>query len=616
VTPAVEDPSLRVPSLPAPAGPPDTLDIGPGGSTDDGPSFHLAGRRGFLAGSPDGADQLWLHPFRVLRSLRVGGAGPAPARVTPVGAERRLDVAGEAVLERMVVARDQPVAFLEWRAGDRPVTIRLTWEVDLALDPAAPRPSGRTLCWSAAAGGMGVGLLPGDGSGASSAPAIRAVFAFDPVPALEVSAGEGGALRVSATVSLSVGAGLRLAVAGGTPDPLRRAIALLGRPGLAARARRGAASRNAAERLAFEGRGPEAEALSRAIRGLDGLGVVLPGAGRSLIGGYHVRAGAFPCVAFRTLDTGLAAEACLATGDPGAASDALEVLARHQDATGRLPRVVAASGAVVPGGPADTAAFLRLVARYLAWTGDLRGTRRAWPAVVRALAAEAGGDALEDTPGGQAALRDLVPAAEALGDRGLADRLRSRLADRAGTDGPDDPAPGDPAPLDSGPGGRARRRPDPGRRPADADADDPGPCPGGAADHAAAVDRVVTDLLGVEPDAARGRLELRPRPGDRRAFGIRNLSMGGAAVSVSYRREDRPGGVRVHGFGLEQERGPVPVTVAMEPELAGARVLRARVDGRAAELDPAPAGGLWRVPVQLVLDHPRRVEVEMEQPDA
>jgi hypothetical protein len=53
------------------------------------------------------------------------------------------------------------------------------------------------------------------------------------------------------------------------------------------------------------------------------------------------------------------------------------------------------------------------------------------------------------------------------------------------------------------------------------------------------------------------------------------------------------------------------MTALLEPYLP-ARPLRARIDGRPAELTPRLVGRDFVLPVQLVLDHARLLEVELE----
>jgi hypothetical protein len=116
----------------------------------------------------------------------------------------------------------------------------------------------------------------------------------------------------------------------------------------------------------------------------------------------------------------------------------------------------------------------------------------------------------------------------------------------------------------------------------------------------------VRELLGVEPDASRGRLVLRPRPPaawDR--FEARGIRMGEAGFSLRY---DRRG--RVHRLAVRQDLGAVPVSLILEPELPG-RPVAARVDGRPAALDSTVLGERSRVSVQLALDHERTLELEM-----
>jgi hypothetical protein len=115
----------------------------------------------------------------------------------------------------------------------------------------------------------------------------------------------------------------------------------------------------------------------------------------------------------------------------------------------------------------------------------------------------------------------------------------------------------------------------------------------------------VYGLLGAEPDALRHRLRLRLQPPaawDR--LHIERLRMGDAEVSLRYRRE----GAR-HTFRVEQTRGAAPLRLVLEPLLPARRLATTRVDGQDARLDARPAGERLLVPVQLVLDHERRLEI-------
>lgn len=119
---------------------------------------------------------------------------------------------------------------------------------------------------------------------------------------------------------------------------------------------------------------------------------------------------------------------------------------------------------------------------------------------------------------------------------------------------------------------------------------------------------VVHELLGAEPDATRGRLVLRPRPpAGWERFEARGLLIGPAAVVVEYQRS----GGR-HRMTLRQTRGAAPLQVVLAPELPGEAVIATLVDGEPAELDVEPVTGRWRVPVQIVPDQPRTLEVEFD----
>jgi hypothetical protein len=205
-----------------------------------------------------------------------------------------------------------------------------------------------------------------------------------------------------------------------------------------------------------------------------------------------------------------------------------------------------------PGAMGDSGTLARVAGLYLAWTGDSETLYGSW---ARVVAAWDGGKGWQD----------VLHMAEALGDSAVAAAARA-ARDR-----------GVPADLE-------------GSLPRD---------PALATVHR---------LLGPEPDASRGRLVLRPRPpGGWDVFQVRNLVVGDAAVDVVYRRTDD-----THCFEVEQTRGAAPVRVVLEPELEG--VLRcARVDGVGADLTAVPANGRSRVPVQIVLDHRRSVELEMEE---
>jgi hypothetical protein len=331
------------------------------------------------------------------------------------------------------------------------------------------------------------------------------------------------------------------------PSPLDRVV-LLARPApalpaeAAARARSLALQRLRAERLAL--RAPDA-ALASAV---EGAMVELERAATV---------------------TARGALAALATGGAALAAEAIRALGGRQQGDGFIP-------AETPGADA-TPLYLLLAARYLAWTGDFSLIRQQWarilPATARAPGAEAEG---ADRALWGAALKELVFAAEGLGDKGAAARLGE--AGKRLEGGEEELALALPEEL------------------AEAAAQDP----------AGTLAAIAGTLLGAEPDAPKHRLRLRPRIPEGWAWlEVERLRIGDGEVSLRYRREgDR------HTFTLEQESGAVPVTAIFEPLLPARHLASATVDGQPATLDPRPLGERLLVPVQVVLDYPRTVELD------
>jgi len=133
-------------------------------------------------------------------------------------------------------------------------------------------------------------------------------------------------------------------------------------------------------------------------------------------------------------------------------------------------------------------------------------------------------------------------------------------------------------------------------------------CPDHAGSAALTVAPLVYGLFGAEPDAARNRLRLRPQfPDSWDHFEARLVRLGDCAVTLRYERH-----ARHHVFRLEQERGAAPVRVILEAVLAGRGLRHALVDGTPARLAPQPFAGRMLVPVQVVLDAERVIEIYPE----
>jgi hypothetical protein len=271
--------------------------------------------------------------------------------------------------------------------------------------------------------------------------------------------------------------------------------------------------------------------------------------------------------------------------------------------------------------PASVAALPLVLARYVAWTGDLVGSAAAWDA-VRTLVADDAAPTGDDAEAllMAAGAAELHHTARDLGDALLAARLRAvhQLAlvelDSRRTRGLQPAARALDALLGTAAtsGAHADALTRTGASP-EADADAPamaaGAVDGSGDDDAAAatVLRMGHGLLGLGPDAPRHRLLLRPRlPHGARDLAARNIAVGDDLVAVTVRCE--PGLLTCR---LEQDAGPIPMTALLEPYLP-ARPLRARIDGRPAELTPRLVGRDFVLPVQLVLDHARLLEVELE----
>lgn len=224
------------------------------------------------------------------------------------------------------------------------------------------------------------------------------------------------------------------------------------------------------------------------------------------------------------------------------------------------------------------ALLLVLIGRYFAWTGDTRPARTHWQTLLHACHRLATSSTPRHATHLQAAVAEVIPVAEALG-RPLADlkRAAGNAAPGAGTVEALRLMPGWSDPAESGTSPRN------------------------------VLCDIAFGLLGAEPDAGRGRLTIRPRPRDSwSGLSVEHLTIGSAALSLTLGLE-----AGIHRIAALQERGAAPLTLVLEPELPG-RLRAARVDGRPAELDPVEIGPRSRVPIQIVLDHERRVELEME----
>lgn len=129
-------------------------------------------------------------------------------------------------------------------------------------------------------------------------------------------------------------------------------------------------------------------------------------------------------------------------------------------------------------------------------------------------------------------------------------------------------------------------------------------------DAALTLDLLVRGLLGIEPDAAFGRVRAHPCfPGSWTAFRADGLQVGDARLGIEMRREGP-----LTRLTLRQTAGGAPVTWIVEPRLAGTALVAARVDGEAAEIDAETEHGRIRPRIQVPGARKRVVELEVSPP--
>lgn len=459
------------PSLPASAGMPyGALELA-GPVHDDAP-FTIAGQRTLVTGDErGGVRECWVHPLCVVSEgmqLTVDG-DPLRAeriRVTPGAVERMLvDARGGTWREVVATSAEQPIIHYELEPVRVDQTARLQLSCSTRLRLQWPFPSDALhpldVEWSGAdAGGAHSG-------GARAGTATLHVRAADDQSEARLLVTGAQAVRcVSdgvAPVLTAIGAaggGLRLAVvasARGTVA-IEQALRTLSHTPLATtlehRAARDEARRAASVRVRTSS--PDFDhAWEWAKARLASFVVLVPGVGTGLTAGYaSSRPGwgdSRPGYAwFFGRDACWSGDALLAAGMFAEARCALEFLASTIDVTGKVAHEVTTSGVAHYDAADATPLWLRFIAAYAEWTGDLATVRSHWEQVRAAFACVLSHDRDDDglpentgvghgwvesgpLGGGQVtsyvaaiwidALRRLAPLAERLGDHHVSARV-------------------------------------------------------------------------------------------------------------------------------------------------------------------------------------------------
>jgi len=508
--------------------------------------LHLAGQRMLIGATADnGVAFIHAHPRRVLFDMRTG-AGEVISR-TPAELIRQIRIGDTDVTEHISVSPAEPVAVWCWRAGED-VEATFAWNVAFGRADGStidPQPNGAT-------------LRIVDANGAAAA-----LFAFSEIVDWSVEPGGPETLRVTARLHLPAGRDVWLMMtfeptADRTanwqpfPDPTRPVVA------------RASAFRKRAREL-MRIAAPDdrvAPALASLIDRVETSLIELPQgiapiAGPPTLTGEPARTSA--------VDACTIATASAALGPTSVPRATLRFLHATRTANGLVPAEYSSDGACADASEAATAAWLSLAARYHAWSADDNLLRELWPDLARAARA-IDGSRFGNT------LRALALTAESLGDSGAASDFR-RAAAAA------------PAPL-------------PGRPLAPARANVR------AAQHLL---KLVDRVLGLDPDAPRGRLRARLATPSRWAtLRIDNVRLGDARIRLDVEQDSEH--TRIVATPTA---GAIPIRLILEAVLrrVPARVL---IDARTAQLDLQPLHNRIVAPVQLELDHPRTIEFHFE----
>ncbi len=433
--------------------------------------FTIAGRRVLVTGGEQsGVREIWVHPLCVLSGgleVRVDGETPTvrSVEVSPEQLVRHLQTRTRFIEERIFVPVDEGAVVIEYRfrrvgrtrQDVEPPRLELRLRMPLRLEWPYPADALRPVKAFRRDTGEAASI-----AGVGRDPQFAAQLLVEGQATLTL-AEDDAAPRV--TIAAVLAERLRLTMLGTSQGlvGLSRIVRALSRVGV-----RALAAGRADHAAALLGdyltlRSPNAAldtALEWAKARLDAFVVTAPGVGSGLMAGYaESRPGwneSRPGYAwFFGRDGCWSGFALLAAGLHAEARVALEFLAGTQDISGKIAHEVTASGAAHYDAADATPLWLKFVAEYAAWTGDVDTVRALWPRVERALefvrATDRDGDGLPENTGvGHgwiesgplgggavtsyvaaiwiAALEALAPLAELLGERDTAARCAADAA--------------------------------------------------------------------------------------------------------------------------------------------------------------------------------------------
>lgn len=597
------------------------------GPVDADRPFMLSGRRSVVHGCERrGLLRGWLAPGLAIGAVGAAGFEARRIVVGGVGIKRELMDDEGIMHERIFVPRDLPAVLIEWRSeAEGPRSLHLAW--NLGRWPAT---SGDPVAWQR----EDRALLARDPEGMLSMSVLSEAAAEWEIESAENA---GRTLQVRVHIELPSRGSARLLLTAARDDKeLGRVLHPFRSADGQVHSRAAALRMLGRDRLRLECPDPAAaDAVECSKQRLHTL-VRLVDSG-------------LPATGYDRIPTADPATAAwvgigqLAAGDFEGAAGTLRAL-------GQLESTFDSGPHSAPGSAADpgmlagtrhaeraTLLYLLLAARTLAWTGDLRLLGSEWPKIRKAWRSVA--DISPPGPLLPATAMELAIAAEQVGDAALTSELQA-AGNRHGRADGDTQIGGEAlasalAAEVAGPesgwnawAAYASDNPERGYEewkrlstsgtgtvPRGKRFREPGAAggPSHALSSALVICPLVHGLLGVRPDALRGRLEIHLHPPSAwERFAVESLRMGDARVGLRYTRSNEgPSSTspRVnHELELEQKAGRTPVRIILEIAVPGT-LERGAVDGTAADFDIRRSGARTVVPLQVVLDHTRKVEV-------